>query len=168
MMKFYRAPICIIVTCLLFGIAILACSDSAEAPSASDRSPHSSNESKEASSHDHDHDHDHHHDHDHDHGSSNAMAVLSPDQADVLIQIEYLGGEVITSETRVSVSDGDVVVFSIISDVDELIHVHGVDYLGEVSSGSSPSYLGFEAEVSGIFEVEFENSRAFITELLVK
>ena len=160
MMKFYRAPICIIVTYLLFGIAILACSDSAEAPSASDRSPHSSNESKEASSHD--------HDHDHDHGSSNAMAVLSPDQADVLIQIEYLGGEVITSETRVSVSDGDVVVFSIISDVDELIHVHGVDYLGEVSSGSSPSYLGFEAEVSGIFEVEFENSRAFITELLVK
>ncbi|HAY51074.1 MAG TPA: hypothetical protein DCY30_03535 [Acidimicrobiaceae bacterium] len=158
MMKFYRAPICIIVTCLLFGIAILACSDSAEAPSASDRSPHSSNESKEASS----------HDHDHDHGSSNAMAVLSPDQADVLIQIEYLGGEVITSETRVSVSDGDVVIFSIISDVDELIHVHGVDYLGEVSSGSSPSYLGFEAEVSGIFEVEFENSRAFITELLVK
>ncbi len=156
MMKFYRAPICIIVTYLLFGIAILACSDSAEAPSASDRSPHSSNESKEASS------------HDHDHGSSNAMAVLSPDQADVLIQIEYLGGEVITSETRVSVSDGDVVVFSIISDVDELIHVHGVDYLGEVSSGSSPSYLGFEAEVSGIFEVEFENSRAFITELLVK
>ena len=160
MMKFYRAPICIIVTCLFFGIAILACSDSAEAPSASDRSPHSSNESKEASSHD--------HDHDHDHGSSNAMAVLSPDQADVLIQIEYLGGEVITSETRVSVSDGDVVVFSIISDVDELIHVHGVDYLGEVSSGSSPSYLGFEVEVSGIFEVEFENSRAFITELLVK
>tara|TARA_B100002051_G_scaffold41062_1_gene35382 strand:+ start:6086 stop:6568 length:483 start_codon:yes stop_codon:yes gene_type:complete len=160
MMKFYRSPICIIVTYLLFGIAILACSDSAEAPSASDRSPHSSNESKEASSHD--------HDHDHDHGSSNAMAVLSPDQADVLIQIEYLGGEVITSETRVSVSDGDVVIFSIISDVDELIHVHGVDYLGEVSSGSSPSYLGFEAEVSGIFEVEFENSRAFITELLVK
>ena len=158
MMKFYRSPICIIVTCLLFGIAILACSDSAEAPSASDRPPHSSNESKEASS----------HDHDHDHGSSNAMAVLSPDQADVLIQIEYLGGEVITSETRVSVSDGDVVIFSIISDVDELIHVHGVDYLGEVSSGSSPSYLGFEAEVSGIFEVEFENSRAFITELLVK
>ena len=160
MMKFYKAPICIIVTCLLFGIAILACSDSAEAPSGSDRSPHSSDESKEASSHD--------HDHDHDHGSSNAMAVLSPDQADVLIQIEYLEGEVITSETRVSVSDGEVVVFSIISDVDELIHVHGVDYLGEVSSGSSPSYLGFEVEVSGIFEVEFENSRAFITELLVK
>ncbi len=156
MMKFYRAPICIIVTCLFFGIAILACSDSAEAPSGSDRSSHSSDESKEASS------------HDHDHGSSNDMAVLSPDQADVLIQIEYLGGEVITSETRVSVSDGDVVVFSIISDVDEQIHVHGVDYLGEVSSGSSPSYLGFEVEVSGIFEVEFENSRTFITELLVK
>ena len=160
MMKFYRSPICIIVTCLLFGIAILACSDSAEAPSASDRSPHSSNESKEASSHD--------HDHHHDHGSSNAMETLFPEQADVVIEIEYLEGEVITSESRVSASNGDVVVFSIVSDVDELIHVHGVDYLGEVSSGSSPSYFGFKIEASGIFEVEFEDSRTFITELLVK
>ena len=160
-MRFYKATICIIATTLLFGNGIMACSDSVDTPGDSNSSSHSSEESyenKETSD----------HDHDHDHGSSNAMAVLSPDQADVLIQIEYLGGEVITSETRVSVSDGDVVVFSIISDVDELIHVHGVDYLGEVSSGSSPSYLGFEAEVSGIFEVEFENSRAFITELLVK
>ena len=160
MMKFYSSPICIIVTCLLFGIAILACSDSAEAPSASDRSPHSSNESKEASSHD--------HDHHHDHGSSNAMETLFPEQADVVIEIEYLEGEVITSESRVSASNGDVVVFSIVSDVDELIHVHGVDYLGEVSSGSSPSYFGFKIEASGIFEVEFEDSRTFITELLVK
>ena len=162
MMKFYRAPICIIVTYLLFGIAILACSDSAEAPSASDRSPHSSNESKEASSHDHDHDHHH------DHGSSNAMETLLPEQADVVIEVEYLEGEVITSESRVSASEGDVVVFSVVSDVDELIHVHGVDYMGEVSSGSSPSYFGFKIEASGIFEVEFEDSRTFITELLVK
>ena len=163
MMKFYKASICIIVTSLLFSNAILACSGSAETPIDIDRSSHSgdeSHESKETGNHD--------HHHDHDHGSSNAMAVLSPDQADVIIQVEYLEGEVITSENRVSVSDGDVVVFSIVSDVDELIHVHGIDYLGEISSGGSPSYLGFEIEVSGIFEVEFENSRTFITELLVK
>ena len=161
MMKFYKASICIIATSLFFGNAILACSDSVDTPSDSDRSSHSSDESyenKETSD----------HDHDHEHGSSNAMEALFPEQADVVIEVEYLEGEVITSESRVSASEGDVVVFSIVSDVDELIHVHGVDYLGEVSSGSSPSYFGFKIEASGIFEVEFEDSRTFITELLVK
>ncbi len=161
MMKFYKASICIIATSLLFGNAILACGDSVDTPSHSDRPSHSSHESyenKETSD----------HDHDHEHGSSNAMEALFPEQADVVIEVEYLEGEVITSESRVSASNGDVVVFSIVSDVDELIHVHGVDYLGEVSSGSSPSYFGFKIEASGIFEVEFEDSRTFITELLVK
>ena len=162
-MKFYKATICIIVTSLFFGNAILACSDSADTPSDSDRSSHSSDESYESKQ-----TSDHDHDHDHDHGSSNAMEILFPEQADVVIEIEYLEGEVITSESRVSASSGDVVVFSIVSDVDELIHVHGVDYLGEVSSGSFPSYFGFKIEASGIFEVEFEDSRTFITELLVK
>ena len=165
MMKFYKASICIIATSLFFGNAILACGDSVDTPSDSDRPSHSSHESyenKETSDHDHDHDHDH------EHGSSNAMEALFPEQADVVIEVEYLEGEVITSESRVSASNGDVVVFSIVSDVDELIHVHGVDYLGEVSSGSSPSYFGFKIEASGIFEVEFEDSRTFITELLVK
>ncbi len=161
MMKFYKASICIIATSLFFGNAILACGDSVDTPSDSDRPSHSSHESyenKETSD----------HDHDHEHGSSNAMEALFPEQADVVIEVEYLEGEVITSESRVSASNGDVVVFSIVSDVDELIHVHGVDYLGEVSSGSSPSYFGFKIEASGIFEVEFEDSRTFITELLVK
>tara|TARA_Y100001936_G_scaffold225923_1_gene244834 strand:+ start:97 stop:579 length:483 start_codon:yes stop_codon:yes gene_type:complete len=160
-MKFYKASICIIATSLFFGNAILACGDSVDTPSDSDRPSHSSHESyenKETSD----------HDHDHEHGSSNAMEALFPEQADVVIEVEYLEGEVITSESRVSASNGDVVVFSIVSDVDELIHVHGVDYLGEVSSGSSPSYFGFKIEASGIFEVEFEDSRTFITELLVK
>ena len=163
MMKFYKASICIIATSLFFGNAILACGDSVDTPSDSDsdrpsHSSHESYENKETSD----------HDHDHDHGSSNALETLFPEQADVVIEIEYLEGEVITSESRVSASNGDVVVFSIVSDVDELIHVHGVDYLGEVSSGSSPSYFGFKIEASGIFEVEFEDSRTFITELLVK
>ena len=159
MMKFYKATICIIATTLLFGNGIMACSNSVDTPSDSDRSSHSGHESyenKETS------------DHDHDHGSSNAMEALFPEQADVVIEVEYLEGEVITSESRVSASEGDVVVFSIVSDVDELIHVHGVDYMGEVSPGSSPSYFGFKIEASGIFEVEFEDSRTFITELLVK
>ena len=108
-----------------------------------------------------------HSDHGHDHGSAEAMSVVSPDSADVLIEIEFRNGVVDTSKNRVSVSSGDQVVFAITSDVDEFIHVHGVDLMGEVLSGDSKNYLGIQIQTSGIFEVEFENSGIFITELMV-
>ncbi|HJM96555.1 MAG: hypothetical protein QF596_04735 [Acidimicrobiales bacterium] len=109
----------------------------------------------------------HGHSHDHDHGSSNMMMSVSPDVADVVIEIEFRDGTVVTSEDRVSVSNGDQIVFSVVSDVDEVVHVHGVDLMGEVSSNRSENYFGFEINASGIFEVEFEYSGVFITELLV-
>ena len=110
---------------------------------------------------------DHSHDHGHDHGSAEAMPVVSPDDADVLIEIEFRNGAVYVSKNRVSVSSGDQVVFAITSDVDEYVHVHGVDLMGEVLSGVSKNYLGIQIQTSGIFEVEFENSGTFITELMV-
>ena len=110
--------------------------------------------------------HDHDHDHDHDHGNSNMMEVISPDQADVLIEIEFRDGEVTAPANRVSSSIGDRIAFAVVSDVDEFIHVHGVDFMGVISSSSSINYLGFTMETAGIFEVEFENSGAFIIELL--
>ena len=108
-----------------------------------------------------------HSDHSHDHGSAEAMPVVSPDDADVLIEIEFRNGAVYVSKNRVSVSSGDQVVFAITSDVDEYVHVHGVDLMGEVLSGVSKNYLGIQIQTSGIFEVEFENSGTFITELMV-
>ncbi len=110
--------------------------------------------------------HDHDHDHDHDHGSSEIMLPFSPDIADVLISIEFINGAVITEETRVSVSIGDLIVFAAKSDIDEYVHIHGIDLLGEVSSSIPVNYFGFKAEVSGIFEVEFENSGTFIAEIM--
>jgi hypothetical protein len=107
-----------------------------------------------------------HHDHDHDHGNANMMEVISPDQADVLIEIEFRDGEVTAPANRVSSSIGDRIAFAVVSDVDEFIHVHGVDFMGVISSSSSTNYLGFTMETAGIFEVEFENSGAFIIELL--
>jgi len=107
------------------------------------------------------------HDHSHDHGSSKSMSTVFPEDADVVIEIEFRNGVVNTPKNRVAISSGDQIVFSILSDVDELIHVHGVDLVGEVSSGESENFFGFEIQTSGIFEVEFENSGVFITELLV-
>ncbi len=84
----------------------------------------------------------------------------------MLVEIEFRGMEVFTPSNRVTIAKGDQIVFAVISDVDEFIHVHGVDYMGEVSSGGSTNYLGFTMDALGIFEVEFENSEIFIIELL--
>ena len=149
-----------LATLLLLTGALLACGGSSETPVESANSHEGHDEEKDSDHHDH---HDHHA---HDHGSSNMMMSISPEQADVLVEIEFRGGEVFTPSNRVTVAKGDQIVFAVISDVDEFIHVHGVDYMGEVSSGGSTNYLGFTMDALGIFEVEFENSEIFIIELL--
>ena len=144
----------VLATLLLLTGALLACGGSSETPVESS-SAHEGHHGEEDSGH-----------HAHDHGSSNMMMSISPEQADVLVEIEFRGGEVFTPSNRVTISRGDQIAFAVISDVDEFIHVHGVDYMGEVSSGGSTSYLGFTMDALGIFEVEFENSGIFIIELL--
>ena len=141
-------------TLLLLTGVLLACGGSPETPVESSHSHEGHHGEKDS-------------DHDaHDHGSSKMMTSISPEQADVLVEIEFRGGEVFTPSNRVTVAKGDQIAFAVISDVDEFIHVHGVDYMGEVSSGGSTSYLGFTMDALGIFEVEFENSGIFIIELL--
>jgi len=158
-MRFGRKQISTIAISLLLLSVLLACAGSSETPVASSHADESHHGEKDSDDHG-------HNDHDHDHGSSNTMMTVSPDQADVVIEIEFLKGEVSTVTNRVSVSIGDQIVLAVVSDVDEFIHVHGVDLIGKVSSVTSINYLGFEMGISGIFEVEFENSGTFITELL--
>ena len=154
-MRFDQKKTSTIAISLLLLSALLACAGSTETPVTSSHSHEGHHDEKDSDGHGHDH-----------HTSSNMMMAMSPNQADALIEIEFRDGEVITSANRVSISIGDQIVFSVVSDMDEFIHVHGVDFMGEVSANSSTNYLGFTMEVPGIFEVEFENSGTFITELL--
>ena len=55
----------------------------------------------------------------------------------------------------------------ITSDVAEHVHVHGFDLFADVGAGETAT-LVFEADVPGVFEVEFEDSFTFITELEVR
>jgi hypothetical protein len=103
----------------------------------------------------------------HHHNSPNIMMAIPLDDADVIIEIEFRNGAVITSENRVSIRKGETVLFAVVSDVNEVIHIHGVDLTGEISSGDSKNYFGWTIKSSGIFEVEFENSGTYVTELLV-
>ncbi|MEG3585798.1 MAG: hypothetical protein VX353_00730 [Actinomycetota bacterium] len=158
-MRFGQKQISTIAIPLVLLSVLLACAGSSETPVASSHTDESHHGEKDSDDHG-------HNDHDHDHGSSNMMMTMTPDQADVLVEIEFRDGEVTRSANRVSISVGDQIVFSVVSDIDEFIHVHGVDFMGEVFANSSTNYLGFIMEVAGIFEVEFENSGTFIIELL--
>ena len=55
----------------------------------------------------------------------------------------------------------------ITSDVTEHVHVHGFDLFADVAAGETAT-LVFEADVPGVFEIEFEDSFTFITELEVR
>ena len=107
------------------------------------------------------------HDHAHTHKSSNMMMSIPLEDADLIIEIEFRNGIVITNENRVFIRNGETALFAVFSDVDEVIHIHGVDLVGEILSGDSKNYFGFTITASGIFEVEFENSGTFVTEILV-
>ena len=153
-MRFVQKQLSTIAISFLLLSGLLSCAGPSENPVASSHSYEGHHEDTHSDGHSHDHD------------DSSKMMTMSPDQADALIEIEFRNGEVITSSNRVSISIGDQIVFSVVSDTDEFIHVHGIDFMGEVFANSSVNYFGFTMEAPGIFEVEFENSGTFIAELL--
>ena len=62
---------------------------------------------------------------------------------------------------------GDQIQFTVESDIDEGIHVHGYDIEEEVKAGGKVSF-DFAAELEGVFEIELENSAVPIAELTVR
>lgn len=116
---------------------------------------------------DHGDDHgDHGDDHDDDNGDHHPEddAMMMEEGAIVL---GLLDGEVITERDRYEVAKGDTVVLLVDSDVVEEVHVHGYDLHLAVGPDLT-ARLAFEASVSGVFEIEFEESGRFLAELLVR
>lgn len=87
--------------------------------------------------------------------------------ADVVIPVTFEGGEVMVSDDRIEVARGEVVMFTVTSDVAEHVHIHGYDLFADVAAGETASVM-FTADVPGVFEVEFEDSFTFITEIEVR
>ena len=113
------------------------------------------------------------HDHDGDHEQSDgdmdmgdAMDMDGAD-ADAVIEIGFAGGEVTVVDDRITVERDSTVALVITSDVAEHVHVHGFDLFADVAAGETAT-LVFAADVPGVFEVEFEDSFTFITELEVR
>jgi FtsP/CotA-like multicopper oxidase with cupredoxin domain len=62
--------------------------------------------------------------------------------------------------------EGDTVRFRVRNDGPEHIHIHGYDIMKDVEPGKTAN-VAFKADVTGIFEIEFEDSAQQIAELRV-
>jgi FtsP/CotA-like multicopper oxidase with cupredoxin domain len=64
-------------------------------------------------------------------------------------------------------NQGDTVRFRVRNDKAEEVHIHGYDIKKELEPGETAT-VSFKASITGIFEIEFENSATQIAELKVE
>ena len=68
--------------------------------------------------------------------------------------------------TKLRFEEGDTVRFRVRHDEPEHVHIHGYDIMKDVEPGKTAN-VAFTATITGIFEVEFEDSAEEIAELRV-
>jgi hypothetical protein len=73
---------------------------------------------------------------------------------------------VVNGPERLEARLGSKVMFVVVSDAIDHVHVHGYDVSFEVAPGS-PAEVQFTADVPGIFEIELEDSHMLLLELEV-
>jgi hypothetical protein len=69
--------------------------------------------------------------------------------------------------TELEFTEGETVRFRVRSDGPEEVHVHGYDISKDVEAGQTAT-ISFKATITGIFEIEFEESGTQIAELKVE
>lgn len=90
--------------------------------------------------------------------ASPAPATPAPPAFDgTVVEITYAGGAITTRDRQVRVPLGSRVRLVATSDVQEEIHVHGVDAYVDLPPGQTTTY-DFTASVPGTFEVELHGS----------
>lgn len=80
--------------------------------------------------------------------------------------IKVVGGSPEGGLADISATKGEEVQFTVDSDVDEEVHVHGYDLYFDLKAGKE-TQIEFPAEIDGIFEVELHGSAQEIAELTV-
>jgi len=68
--------------------------------------------------------------------------------------------------TKLRFDEGETVRFRVRSDEPEHVHIHGYDIMKDVEPGQTAN-VAFKATITGIFEIEFEESAEEIGELRV-
>lgn len=70
-------------------------------------------------------------------------------------------------ETELEASQGDTVRFRVRSQAADHVHVHGYDVFKEVPAGRTVT-VRFEADITGVFEIELEDSHQPLARLRVE
>ena len=94
-------------------------------------------------------------------------ASATPPAAPHEIEVAITDGSVDTAEDSVEVAVGETVRLTVTSDVDDEVHVHGVEQTAELSAGS-PTTLEFSLAEPGVYEVETHESGLLLFQLIVR
>ena len=110
----------------------------------------------------------HSHGEDGGHAATGAATRYDADVADATqtVTVDVVDGDPVGGVQRVQVDVGSVVALMVTSDIAEEVHVHGYDILRAVSDGH-PAHFAFNADIPGVFEVEFEGSGRLLLQLQV-
>lgn len=95
------------------------------------------------------------------------VASATPQASVREIEAVIVDGTVDTAEDSVEVAVGEAVRVTVTSDVDDEVHVHGVDQTAELSAGL-PTTLEFSLAEPGVYEVETHEGGLLLFQLLVQ
>lgn len=84
-----------------------------------------------------------------------------------VVEVEIAEGRVSTDDDRVEVRRGDTVRIVVTSDVDDEVHVHGVEQTAALVAGETAT-VEFTVDEAGLFEVETHEGDLLLFQLLVQ
>ena len=84
-----------------------------------------------------------------------------------VVEVEIADGQVSTDDDRVEVRRGDTVRIVVTSDVDDEVHVHGVEQTAALVAGETAT-VEFTVDEAGLFEVETHEGDLLLFQLLVQ
>jgi heme/copper-type cytochrome/quinol oxidase subunit 2 len=83
-----------------------------------------------------------------------------------VVQVKVQGGKPVGGIKTIEVNKGDRVRFAVTSDVADEIHIHGYDFMKDVTAGGTVSF-SFPAKIDGEFVIELEGRGEQIAKLVV-
>lgn len=84
-----------------------------------------------------------------------------------VVEVEIADGQVSTDDDRVEVRRGDTVRMVVTSDVDDEVHVHGVEQTAALVAGETET-VEFTVDEAGLFDVETHEGDLLLFQLLVQ
>jgi hypothetical protein len=84
-----------------------------------------------------------------------------------VIEVQITDGEVHTAADRVDISSGEAIRVVVTSDVDDELHVHGVDQTAALVAGE-PTSVEFSIDEPGVYEVETHDGGLVLLQLSVR